>query len=126
LYRATNVNEKEDMTNPFFSYAQNRKTAERFLTFEQKSFTNRTGEIEEIEVAPKDTFGLFPSDEEEILIPNPKYEELNNQILELENYAKSNGVELPYDHDDLLEMTDKRGIGDLGFLIKRYVDSRKR
>ena len=104
LYRATNIDEKEDYSNPFFSYATTRKMAERFLDGVQRLNAKRTGDIEEIEIKPIDTFGMFPSDENEIIIPNKKYEELLSKVDNLISIAEKQNVKLPYDRETLIEL----------------------
>ena len=130
LYRATNKNEKEDVNNPFFSYATNRKNAERFLDNFQRLDANRTGEIEEVYIAPIDTLGMFPSDEDEIIVPNPKYEEysksIKNTIDDFMQEAKKNNIELPYDSDYITELMRKHGIGAISSSISHYIESEKK
>lgn len=131
LYRATNIKEDEDSNNPFFSYAQNKRGAERFLSQVQNLYGNRSGEIKEIQIKPKDTFGMIPSDENEIIVPNNSYQKrisnIENIVDELINYANTNNVELPYDKDELLDLFKKEGrnTNDFKNQIIKYVDKRK-
>ena len=131
LYRATNIKEDEDSSNPFFSYAQDKRGAERFLSQVQNLYGNRSGEIKEIQIKPKDTFGMIPSDENEIIVPNNSYQKriinIENIVDELINYADTNNVELPYDKDELLDLFKKEGrnTNDFKNQIIKYVDKRK-
>ena len=132
LYRATNVNEKEDATNPFFSYAQSKKLAQRFLDTTQGLYNNRTGEIEEIQIKPKDTLGMIPSDEDEIIVPNKAYQSRVNDMSSIVDnvikYANENNVKLPYDRDYILTLFNKRdneNVKKLGAHLMNYIDKRK-
>lgn len=131
LYRATNVDEKDSVLNPFFSYALTRQLAQRFLSGVFNLDKGRTGEIEEIEVTPSQTLGMFPSDEEEIIIPNTTYEKDNQSILDrvnkLVDYANENNVELPYDQDELIDIFKKEGRDkdNLEQQVIAYVDKSK-
>ena len=131
LYRATNVDEKDSVSNPFFSYALTKRLAQRFLSGVFNLDKGRTGEIEEIEVTPSQTLGMFPSDEEEIIIPNTTYETDNQSILDRVNklidYANKNNVELPYDQDELIDIFKKEGRDkdNLEQQVIAYVDKRK-
>ena len=131
LYRATNVNEDEDSNNPFFSYAQNKRDAERFLSQVQNLYGNRSGEIKEIQIKPKDTLGMLPSDENEIIVPNNSYQKritnIENIVNEVIDYANKNNVELPYDKDELLDSFKKEGRDTESFRkhILDWIDKRK-
>lgn len=132
LYRATNVNEKENATNPFFSYAQSNKLAQRFLDTTQRLYNNRTGEIEEIQIKPKDTLGMIPSDEDEIIVPNKAYQNRVNDMSSIVDniikYANDNNVKLPYDRDYMLTLfnkRDKENVKKLEAQLMNYIDKRK-
>ena len=132
LYRATNVNEKEDATNPFFSYAQSKKLAQRFLDTTQGLYNNRTGEIEEIQIKPKDTLGMIPSDEDEIIVPNKAYQNRVNDMSSIVDnvikYANENNVKLPYDRDYILTLfnkRDKENVKKLETHLINYIDKRR-
>lgn len=132
LYRATNVNEKDDTTNPFFSYAQSKKLAQRFLDTTQGLYNNRTGEIEEISIKPKDTLGMIPSDEDEIIVPNKAYQSRVNDMSSIVDnvikYANENNVRLPYDRDYILTLfnkRDKENVEKLEAHLMNYIDKRK-
>lgn len=104
LYRATNIGEKENFNNPFFSYSPLKSDAERFLQSSQSLYLNRTGEIEELEIKPIDTLGMLPGDELEIVVPNKNYESLTNITKEILEKAKQQNVSLPYNEEQILEM----------------------
>ena len=132
LYRATNVNEKENATNPFFSYAQSKKLAQRFLDPSQRLHNKRTGEIEEIQIKPKDTLGMIPSDEDEIIVPNKAYQSRVNDMSSIVDniikYANENNVRLPYDRDYILTLfnnRDKENVKKLEAHLMNYIDKRK-
>lgn len=113
LYRATNVSEKEDINNPFFSYAQNKINAERFLSRAIALDNGREGKIEEITITPKETLGMIPSDENEIVIPNAKYtnkiKNIENKVDKLVDLAKKSNVKLPYNKNELVDLFNKKG-----------------
>lgn len=129
LYRATNIDEKDSFTNPFFSYATNKKDAERFLSETQNLYQGRTGEIEEIEIKPIETFGMFPSDENEIIIPNSNYQKLEKKIENIFSIAEKEGVKLPYNYEKLFKMyIDRKTPGKFNILdtmINKYIQNNK-
>ena len=132
LYRATNIGEKENAKNPFFSYAQDRRTAERFLSGSLALDNGRTGEIEEITITPNQTFGMLASDENEIIIPNKAYEKNNQSILDrvnkLVDYANKSNVKLPYDSQKMRKLfydRDEKGKAQLEETIKKYIENKR-
>ena len=131
LYRATNVKEDENSNNPFFSYAQDKRSAERFLSQVQNLYGNRSGKIKELQIKPKDTLGMLPSDENEIIVPNNSYQKrisnIENIVNEVIDYANKNNVELPYDRDELLDIFKKEGRDTENFRKHMFdwIDKRK-
>lgn len=132
LYRATNVDEKDSVSNPFFSYAESKKLAQRFLDPSQRLHNKRTGEIEELQIKPKDTLGMIPSDEYEIIVPSKAYQSRVNDMSSIVDnvlkYANDNNVKLPYDRDYILTLfnkRDKENVKKLEAHLMNYIDKRK-
>lgn len=130
LYRATNKNEDNDYSSPFFSYAQDKKTAERFLEESQSLNANRTGKIETIFIKPIDTLGMLPSDEDEIIVSNNNYKKIINKVNNIIKNADNNNVTLPYDKDKLINMFSSRNniekIINLENMLNNFIEKNKK